>query len=91
MPYDVRNLRAVADMASPAAGTPTNTLWHYIHPTDSLATIAAANYFNPAAALMRPGDLIIASGAGGTTAGDFYFVTAVTLTTVTHTIEAGTP
>jgi hypothetical protein len=36
------------------------TLWHY-RSDDTAATLAAAGYFNPAAASLRAGDMVLAS------------------------------
>ncbi|GAA0595377.1 hypothetical protein [Caenispirillum bisanense] len=41
------------------------TLWHYAS-ADTAATIAAAGYFNRAAEMINPGDLMIVTSATGT-------------------------
>ena len=47
---------------TPVAGAPT--LFAYGHPTDNLAAIKAAGYFNDARNILSPGDAIIVSANG---------------------------
>lgn len=57
------------------------TLWHY---TTMDGNITAPGYFNPAADMLRKGDLIIANvDTGGTQANKLYFVTSVSGGSVT--------
>ncbi|MGC8530880.1 MAG: hypothetical protein ACP5M1_02460 [Acidiphilium sp.] len=41
------------------------TLWHYRVETDALDTLDQAGYFAEAGDLMAPGDIVMASSAGG--------------------------
>ena len=56
MPFEIQSLSVLAY----ANGF---TLWHYRHDTDTRAQVLAAGYFNPAAHLVRRGDMILARSA----------------------------
>lgn len=53
------------------------TLWHYTTP-DNWPKIAEPNYFNPAADMLRKGDLIVTNcDTGGTQVNKFIWVASV--------------
>jgi len=58
MPFRIRDLSVLAY----ANGF---TLWQYQGHTDTLTAISAAGYFNAAADMLNPGDLILVAGADG--------------------------
>ena len=58
MAYQSKNLSAIAYSNG-------FTLWHYRTP-DSAIDIDSIGYFNPAAAMLRPGDFIFVNAAQGT-------------------------
>lgn len=92
MAYAAAGLNRFADGG--AVGTaPGNRVGLYSYATaDTLATVAAANYFNSAAAILKVGDIIcVTAGIGGTPAMEHYIVSANTGTVVTITVEGGTP
>lgn len=72
MPFDIQSLSVLAY----ANGF---TLWHYRSDTDTRAQTLAAGYFNPAAHLIRRGDMVLARSAD---AFSILHVTAQTGTTV---------
>ncbi len=41
------------------------TLWHYAFNTDTAAVVYTIGYFNPAADMLRKGDMILANVNGG--------------------------
>lgn len=41
------------------------TLWHYASSTDTAAVVDTNGYFNPAADMLRKGDMILANVNGG--------------------------
>jgi hypothetical protein len=50
------------------------TLWHYTT-TEANTAIEAANYFNSAAPLVRPGDMVLSNTSTGTTpVGNVYLI-----------------
>jgi hypothetical protein len=50
------------------------TLWHYVT-ADDAASVDTEGYFNPAADMLRTGDIIVANtDTGGTPAGGLMFV-----------------
>jgi hypothetical protein len=52
------------------------TLWHYSTP-DAAGSVDTAGYFNPAADMLRAGDIIIANTeTSGTPKGGLFFVSA---------------
>lgn len=59
MPFQTRQLSVLAYANS-------FTLWHYRDNVDTLAQISAANYFGPAADMLKPDDMLIADGSDGT-------------------------
>ena len=44
------------------------TFWHYKSDEDANADMTGADYFSPAADLLRPGDMLALNGAGDTAA-----------------------
>ncbi len=60
---------------SPAGG---GAVWFYSHPSDNLAAVKAAGYFNDARNILGPGDAIVFSANGA--AVDIITVNAVPLT-----------
>lgn len=51
------------------------TLWHYATP-DTAATVDTTGYFNAAADMLRPGDMILANTSIGTTTVNGIFAVA---------------
>jgi hypothetical protein len=91
MPYDVRGFNDIGMISSPVTGQLNRALRTYCT-ADTLATVAAANYFNPAAGFLQPGDvLIVIAGFGGTHAVETLVVQSNNGTVVALNIEAGTP
>lgn len=58
MPFQTRQLSVLAYANS-------FTLWHYRDGVDTLAQIAAANYFAPAADMVKRNDMLFVEGADG--------------------------
>lgn len=83
MPYEFDALIAVAEGSRSAAGATRNTIHHY-STVDTHALVIAANYFNPAAAWLQIGDVIIGStGIGGTPVLRMYMVSNIVAGVVT--------
>jgi hypothetical protein len=68
MAFAIRNLSVLAY----AQGF---TLWHYKAGAEKLAQVARGGFFNHAADMFAPGDMLMVSGTEG---GRMFFVTATT-------------
>ena len=71
MVFILNNLNPIGGQSRPRKsipqGTPTASgiaVWSYFHPTDDLAGIRGASYFDEAANLLSAGDVIIFSANG---------------------------
>jgi hypothetical protein len=62
------------------------TLWHYTTP-DTAATVDTAGYFNPAADMLRPGDMILANTSTGTTTVNGIFAVASNASGIVDTAD----
>lgn len=60
MAYEFDALTAIAEGSRAAAGGQRNTIFHY-STNDTHAVVIGANYFDPAAAFLQVGDIIMAS------------------------------
>jgi hypothetical protein len=82
MPFSIKGLAKIADLAPFADGAPPRTLWAYTSP-DAMTTIRVADYFLPAVALLKLWDVLLIQAAnGGTVTVHLSYVNANTGTAI---------
>ena len=72
-------------------GAAGHSWWHYFHATDSLAAIAGANYFGPAANIINRGDFMAQTSIAATGGGNAIAMCASSDGIANVTMGAATP
>lgn len=93
MPFVESGFQVLAQGGADGVGAASvKTIWHYVHPTETIEQIAASGYFNSVAAQMKAGDTILAQSiASGAVRSTLLSVTSATgaATVTTAPLRAG--